>query len=381
MALPARKQATYWSIAALVFVFALWWLGNVILPFVMGGAIAYFLDPLADRLEKLGLSRTASTAVIALIAVVAFVVLSLAVVPMLVRQLGQFIALAPDLVKSLQGFLTERFPDLLQNSVINDTLNSLGEAIKARGGELASTLLSSAMTLVNVIVFIVVVPVVAFYMLLDWDRMVAKVDGWLPRDHAPTIRRIARDIDKVLSGFVRGQVTVCLVLGTFYAVALMAAGLDFGLLVGSIAGALTFIPYIGAIIGGILAIGLALFQFWGDWLQIGIVAGIFAFGQFMEGNFITPRLMGNSVGLHPLWLIFALSAFGTLFGFVGMLVAVPVAAVIGVVARFLIDQYLHGALYRGQSGRSNPPGDAPPGLINETTGTVTSAAETRDTEG
>lgn len=370
MALPVRQQITYWTVATLVLVFSLWWLGNVILPFIMGGAIAYFLDPLADRLEKLGLSRAASTAIIALIAVLAFVILSLAIVPMLVRQLSQLVALAPDLLRSLQAFLVERFPNLLQNSVVNDTLNSLGDAIKSRGGELAATLLSSAMTVVNVVIYIVVVPVVAFYMLLDWDRMVAKIDGWLPRDHVTTIRQIARDIDRVLSGFVRGQVTVCLVLGTFYAVALMAAGLDFGLLVGSVAGALTFIPYIGAIIGGTLAIGLALFQFWGEWLNIGIVAGIFALGQFLEGNFVTPKLVGDSVGLHPLWLIFALSAFGTLFGFVGMLVAVPVAAVIGVVARFFIDQYLHGALYRGLSAQSLP----------AETGTGTGAAETSDNE-
>lgn len=379
MALPARQQVTYWSVAALVLVLSLWWLGNVILPFIMGGAIAYFLDPLADRLEKLGLSRAASTAIIGLVTVLIFVILALAVVPMLARQLAQLVALAPDLLSSLQAFLNERFPNLLQNSVVNDTLNSLGSAIKARGGELAATLLSSAMTLVNVVVFIVVVPVVAFYMLLDWDRMVAKIDGWLPRDHVQTIRTIARDIDRVLSGFVRGQVTVCLVLGGFYAIALMAAGLDFGLLVGSVAGALTFIPYIGAIIGGTLAIGLALFQFWGEWFNIGMVAGIFVLGQFLEGNFVTPKLVGDSVGLHPLWLIFALSAFGTLFGFVGMLVAVPVAAVIGVVARFFIDQYLQGALYRGQTERE-PTAHPPISLINEETGEVTGATETTEHE-
>src|SRR5690606_30780702 len=197
---------------------------------------------------------------------------------------------------------------------------AIGRTIQSQGGKLASGLLSSALSVINAVVFIVVVPVVAFYLLLDWDSMVAKVDGWLPRDHAPVVRRLAGDIDRVLAGFVRGQVSVCLILGTFYSVALMAAGLDFGLIVGAIAGLITFIPYVGALIGGALAIGLALFQFWGDWLQIGLVAGIFAVGQFLEGNVITPRLVGKSVGLHPVWLLFALSAFGTLFGFVGMLV-------------------------------------------------------------
>jgi predicted PurR-regulated permease PerM len=188
---------------------------------------------------------------------------------------------------------------------------------------------------------------VAFYLLLDWDNMVARIDAWVPRDHKDVVRSLARDIDRVLAGFVRGQVSVCLILGTFYAVSLMIAGLQFGLIVGAIAGLVTFIPYVGALIGGMLAIGLALFQFWGDWMQIGLIAAIFAVGQFMEGNVITPRLVGKSVGLHPVWLLFALSAFGTLFGFAGMLVAVPVAAAIGVLARFGIAQYQRSVLYQG----------------------------------
>lgn len=354
MSLPVRQQVVYWGVAIALSGLALWGLGDVILPFIMGGAIAYFLDPLADRLERLGLTRVAATATIAVVATLAFVVVSLAVLPMLMRQLTQLVASAPDIAARLQSFLTTTFPSMMeQGSVINETLATLGETVKARGGELAQTLLSSAMSVVNAVIFIVVVPVVTFYMLLDWDRMVAKIDGWLPRDHVETIRQIARDIDKVLSGFVRGQVSVCLLLGAFYSIALMLAGLKFGLVAGSIAGALTFIPYVGAIIGGVLSIGLALFQFWGDWVSIGIVAGIFAAGQFLEGNIITPKLVGTSVGLHPLWLLFALSAFGTVFGFLGMLVAVPVAAVIGVVARFFLDQYLGGRLYIGISGRGS----------------------------
>ena len=351
MALPVRQQVTYWGIAAAALAAVLWGLGDVILPFLVGGAIAYFLDPLADRLERLGASRTLATSVIALLATLAFVVLGFAVVPTLVRQLTGLVETAPAIAGQLQAFLTASFPSVMEpGSVINDTLLGVGEAIKARGGELAKTMLSSAMGLVNAVVFIVVVPVVAFYMLLDWDRMVAKMDTLLPLDHAPTIRHLAREIDRVLSGFVRGQITVCLILGAFYAVALMAAGLNFGLLAGAVAGALTFIPYVGALVGGLLAIGLAFYQFWGEWVSIGMVVGIFALGQFLEGNIITPRLVGSSVGLHPLWLIFALSAFGTLFGFVGMMVAVPVAAMIGVLTRFAADQYREGRLYRGLAG-------------------------------
>jgi len=350
MALPNRDQIRYWSIAAVVFLLLLWFLGNVLLPFIVGGAIAYFLDPVADRLERLGLSRVAATTLISLVALVLIILLVLAVIPSLINQLTALINAAPDISKRLQGFLLERFPDLADStSTIRQTLAEIAAAIQARGGELANGVLSSALGVISAIVFIVVVPVVAFYLLLDWDKMVARIDAMLPLDHAPTVRRLGREIDAVLAGFVRGQVSVCLALGTFYAVALMMAGLQFGLVVGAIAGAITFIPYIGSIIGGVLAVGLALFQFWGDWVQIGIIAAIFATGQFIEGNILTPKLVGKSVGLHPVWLLFALSAFGSVFGFVGMLIAVPVAAAIGVLTRFGVEQYRASLLYRGTS--------------------------------
>lgn len=354
MALPTKDQFRYWAIAAAVFLVLLWFLGNTLLPFIVGGAIAYFLDPLADRLERLGMSRVAATTVISLFALFLVILLVLAVIPTLVNQLTALINAAPDIAKRLQGFLLERFPELADStSTIRQTLAEIGAAIQARGGELAQGLLSGALGVISVVVFIVVVPVVAFYLLLDWDEMIARIDAMLPRDHAPTIRRLAREIDAVLAGFVRGQVSVCIALGTFYAVALMAAGLQFGLIVGAIAGAITFIPYVGSIIGGTLAVGLALFQFWGDWVQIGIIAAIFAVGQFVEGNILTPKLVGKSVGLHPVWLLLALSAFGSAFGFVGMLIAVPVAAAIGVLTRFGSEQYRSSLLYKGTTARSD----------------------------
>jgi predicted PurR-regulated permease PerM len=355
MGLPTRDQAKYWGIAALVFFAMLYLLGNVILPFIVGGAIAYFLDPLADRLERLGLSRLMATVVISLGVLLVVVLLVLAVIPTLIGQLADLVNSAPVLSLQLQTFLVEHFPELRDStSTMRQTLGQIGEAISARGGELVNGLLNSALSLIGALVFIVVVPVVAFYLLMDWDRMVAQVDSWLPRDHADTLRRLASEIDVVLAGFVRGQVSVCVILGTFYSVALMAAGLQFGLAVGAIAGAITFIPYVGSLVGGTLAIGLALFQFWGDWLSVGMIAAIFAVGQFVEGNILTPKLVGRSVGLHPVWLLFALSAFGSVFGFVGMLVAVPVAASIGVLARFGVEQYRESLLYRGLSGPQKP---------------------------
>jgi predicted PurR-regulated permease PerM len=363
MALPTKDQIRYWGIAALVFLLLIWFLGDVLLPFIVGGAIAYFLDPVADRLERAGLSRVAATTVISLLALLTVILLVLAVIPSLVSQLTALINSAPDMARQLQAFLVQQFPDLAdETSVMRQTLQDIGQAIQERGGQLAGGIVSSAIGLVSIVVFIVVVPVVAFYLLLDWDRMVARIDAMLPRDHAPTIRRLANEIDAVLAGFVRGQLSVCLLLGTYYMIALMLAGLNYGLIVGAIAGAITFIPYVGSLVGGALAIGLALFQFWGDWTSIAIVAAVFASGQFIEGNILTPKLVGKSVGLHPVWLLFALSAFGSVFGFVGMLIAVPVAAMIGVLMRFGVEQYQASLLYRGVEGRTAAPlgQDTPP---------------------
>ena len=350
MALPVRIQLKYWGIAAAVLAVMLWFLGDVLLPFVLGSAIAYFLDPLADRLERAGLSRAGATATITVAAILIFVVLALAVVPALVKQTTQLIDTAPQLFRNLQTFLSTHFPEqMTEGNPVRETLASLGDTVKERGGELVNTVLTSAASVINILMLFVIVPVVAVYMLLDWDNMVARVDDLLPRDHAPVIRHLARGIDDTLAGFIRGMGSVCLILGAYYALALWLVGLNFGLVVGVIAGMLTFIPYVGAIVGGALAIGLALFQFWGDWVWIAAVAGIFFFGQFLEGNFLPPKLVGESVGLHPVWLILALSVFGSIFGFIGMLVAVPVAAAIGVVMRFVVDQYKESRLYTGLS--------------------------------
>ncbi|WP_306155378.1 AI-2E family transporter [Roseovarius sp. MMSF_3281] len=348
MALPVQTQMKYWGIASAAFLVILWFLGDVILPFVLGGAIAYFLDPVADRLEKAGASRAVAVSIITLFALMIFAIMALLVVPTLIEQTLSLINIAPQLFNDLQNFLTERFPQLVdEDSTLRKSLIAVGETIRDRGGQVLDTVVGSAASLINLIVLFVIVPVVAFYLLYDWDRMVASIDDMLPRDHAPVIRDLAGQIDDTLASFIRGMGTVCLILGTYYAVALMFVGLQFGLVVGFIAGLITFIPYVGAVVGGALAIGLALFQFWGDWVSIGLVAGIFVLGQIAEGNFLTPKLVGHSVGLHPVWLIFALSVFGALFGFVGMLVAVPVAAAIGVLARFAISQYKGSRLYRG----------------------------------
>jgi predicted PurR-regulated permease PerM len=200
---------------------------------------------------------------------------------------------------------------------------------------------------VDFVALIVITPVVAFYLLYDWDRMIASIDDWLPREHRDTIHSLARELDGVLAGFVRGQLSVCAILGSYYAVSLSLIGLSFGFLIGAFAGMISFIPFVGSIFGGILSIGVAVVQFWDQPHLIAAVAAVFVAGQVTEGNFLTPKLVGGHVGLHPVWLMFALSAFGSLFGFAGMLVALPAAAAIGVIGRFGLARYKEGSLYRG----------------------------------
>lgn len=354
MTLPVKTQLRYWGIATAAFAVVLWLLGDVILPFVVGAAIAYFLDPVADRLERIGMTRGWAVTTITLIAATLFVIMALLVIPTLINQAIGLVDAAPGLFQQLHSFLTERFPDIVDaESTLRKSLTSIGSTIQKAGGQMLETVIGSVSSLISIVMLFVIVPVVSFYLLYDWDNMVARIDDLLPRDHAPTIRQLARDIDHTLASFIRGMGTVSLILGTYYALALMLVGLQFGLVVGAIAGLVTFIPYVGALVGGALAIGLGLFQFWGDWVTIGIIAGIFVTGQIVEGNVLTPKLVGSSVGLHPVWLLFALTVFGALFGFVGMLVAVPVAAALGVVARFAVAQYINSPLYRGTQGQDD----------------------------
>jgi predicted PurR-regulated permease PerM len=210
----------------------------------------------------------------------------------------------------------------------------------------------SGMALFDVLSILFIAPVVSFYMLRDWPVMVHRVDSWLPRRNAKTIRRLVHQMDDALSGFVRGQAMVCVALGAIYAIALTVAGLNFGLFIGFTAGILSFIPYVGSLIGLASGLLVAWFQFDGELSRVALIAGIFAVGQFVEGNFLTPRLVGEKVGLHALWILFALMAGGALLGFTGVMIAVPVAAVTGVLVRFALQEYLQSSYYTGKEATS-----------------------------
>ncbi|BCG81220.1 AI-2E family transporter [Mesorhizobium sp. 113-3-3] len=356
-----RRQISFWVAGVAGLALFLYIFSAILLPFVAGMVLAYFLDPVADRLQRLGLSRFMATVVILITFLIVLVLAFVVLVPVLATQMSEFAGKLPEYLTRLQSLLTSFDPKWLEQKFgvnangLRDGLNSLLTSGFGLITTVFTSLWSSGMALVSVISLFVVTPVVAFYMLLDWDRMVAVIDSWVPRDNVATVRAIARDINTATAGFVRGQGTLCLVLGAMYATGLTLTGLNFAILIGLFAGLISFIPYVGSLTGLVLAVGVALVQFWPDWTMIVAVAVVFFIGQFIEGNILQPRLVGKSVGLHPVWLMFALFAFGALFGFVGLLIAVPASAAVAVLVRFAIARYLESPLYKGHASEPAPP--------------------------
>ncbi len=347
-----RRQIFFWLLALAVVIAFLMVFRSILLPFIAGMALAYFLDPVADWLERRGFSRLMATVAILVMFIALFAISLVVVIPILVTQAADLGGRIPGYITQLQALLMSE-SNLLPGWV-SDQLGQIKDSFAAllkEGAGLVGTIFqqiwNSGMALLDIAALFVVTPVVAFYLLLDWDNMVAKVDNWVPRDHVGTVRHLAKQIDATIAGFVRGQGSVCIILGLIYAVGLSVVGLNFGLLIGLFAGLISFIPYVGSLVGLVLALVVAIVQFWPDFVMIGAVIAVFAVGQFFEGNILQPRLVGKSVGLHPVWLMFALFAFGALFGFVGMLIAVPAAASVGVLVRFAISRYLDSDLYHG----------------------------------
>ena len=337
----------------MLFVLMLWLLRDIMLPFVAGLAIAYLLTPLTDRLERLGVNRLAAALLIITIVVLALIYLILLVAPILAGQLSSFFESVPGYITKLQSLLSDPSRPWLQKLVGAgfSADKSISDLMTQGVGWLTSflhSLWSGGRALVSLFSLVVVTPVVAFYLIYDWHRMIRAVDKWIPPQHRVTVRELARQVDVAISGFVRGQTGVCLILGSFYAVALTLIGLNFGLLIGLISGLITFIPYVGSMTGLVVAFGVAVAQFWPNYGPILMVLAVFLVGQFIEGYVLAPKLVGASVGLHPVWIIFALLAFGYLFGFVGLLIAVPLAATIGVLARFVLRRYLQSSFYTGK---------------------------------
>jgi len=356
-----QQRVLFWLamlIALLVFV---WLLRSVLLPFVAGAVIAFFLDPATDRLSKV-MPRWAATALVIVLFSLVCVLALLLAVPLIVSQIVGLIAALPGYLQVAYENLRPTF-DWVNERLGEQQVEQLRQSASGFVGEILSVgtsvvtgVLRSGVALLSLLSLLIITPVVAFYLLRDWDRMIGTIDGYLPHRYRDTVRQLASEVNQTLQSFLLGQSLVCLILGVAYAIALTIVGLNFGLVIGLIAGALTFIPYVGSLVGFVLSVGVALVQF-DDWVMWLVVAGIFFAGQAVEGNFLTPKLVGSSVGLHAVWIIFALMAGGALFGFTGLLLAVPVAAIIGVLIRFFLGQYRQSSLYLDQEAPGETSGE------------------------
>ncbi|MEZ5935534.1 MAG: AI-2E family transporter [Alphaproteobacteria bacterium] len=325
-------------------------LRDILFPFLVGMAAAYMLDPAADRLERMRFSRLAATSIIA---IVVFLVLSLVVLillPPLADQSARLAAELPSYVEGLRDRLLPALTSLIERFSLGTDLSATG-MIKEQSGKAIEVfvgsvtgLLQSGVALLNLVALMFVTPIVTFYMLRDWDRMTASIRDLVPPDHLSSFDHLSDQIDEVLAGFIRGQGLVCTFLALFYGLGLWAAGLNYGLIIGLMTGVVSFVPFIGMAIGLVIGLSVAVFQFQDIWM-IALVAGIFGLGQFIEGNLISPRLVGSRIHLHPVWVIFAVLAGTALFGILGTLLAVPFAAVMGVLIRFWIERYQQSALY------------------------------------
>ena len=350
-----RPVCFFWAgVLACAFLF-IWLFKGILLPFVAGFVVAYLLDPLVVRLAHRGLSRGAASLLI-LLTFLVFVLGSLMLtLPVLLREMTSLAFGLPGLIEQLRQQTTELFQAgtapfglPLQLPDLSGLLHqSLGQALSISTG-IFTGLLNGGGTAASLLSFIALMPVIAFFALKEWPNVLARADDLLPRESAPTFRDLLRKIDQRLGAFVRGQVTVCFILAAYYAVALSLAGLDYGVLIGLFSGLLSFIPFVGTGLGLIGALVVALIQSgWGEWTLPLTVLAIFALGQFAEGNFITPKLVGDAVGLHPLWILFALMAGGSLLGLLGVMIAVPVAAVLAVILDFAATQYRASSYYTG----------------------------------
>ncbi len=360
-----RQQLLFWLAALATLILFLYLFSGILLPFIVGLTLGYLLDPLAGKLQRAGLNRLGAALVILIGFGVIVVGIAGFAAPILLRQFAAFTQALPDLLTRLQALasdlgasLSNRFGfDILERFGISgpnspaQVQSSIGDFAKEGGLWLpafAKSLWSGGSALAGVLSLLVVTPVVAFYILLDWSQMVSQIDSWIPLRQRPVVRQLAREMDRAIAGFLRGQSLVCLFLGLWYGLGLSLVGLNYGFLIGITAGLLSFIPYVGSLTALVLAAIVAIVQGWPSPSLFFMAMAVVGVGQFLEGNILTPRLVGASVGLHPVWLMFALFAFGSLFGFTGLIVAVPVAAAVGVLCRFALHQYIASPLFHGR---------------------------------
>ncbi len=350
------RPITFWiaMCAAVIAVVVL--LREILLPFVAGLVLAYLFNPLANRLERMGLNRLVAALAIIGVFIVGFVLLVLLTAPIIARELAYFLDNLPTYFGQLKTLTSDPGRPWLRKLVGEGLANaeqSIGE-LASLGvdwfGSVVRSVWTGGQALISVFSLAIVTPVVAGYLIYDWTNMVAAIDNWTPPPRRPTVRALAREIDDTIGGFVRGQGTLCLILCVYYALALALVGLNHSLLIGVAAGLISFIPFVGSLTGLAVSTGVAIAQFWPNWSAIAIVPIIFLVGQTIADYVLSPYLVGRRVNLHPVWMIFALFAFGYVFGFLGLLLAVPLAAACAVLLRYALEQYYASPLYADPSG-------------------------------
>jgi predicted PurR-regulated permease PerM len=348
---PGLRTVLWWLAAGLAFLLALYLLGGIMLPFLVGMAAAYVLDPVADRLQRAGMGRTAATMTLTVLFFAALVPLVLLLLPVLVDQVADLATRLPGYLEELRGRIVRVLEalnreDLVQELSVQGLVSRFSERALSFVGAAATNVVQSSLAVLNLLSLLFVTPIVTFYLLRDWDRMVAAVLRVVPPRSLPLAGRLGAEVDEVLAGFLRGQGLVCLFLATFYAAGLSLVGLQHGAIIGLLTGLFSFIPYVGMLAGVAVGLTVALFQFSTLW-PVALVAGVFALGQFIEGNFLTPRVVGARIRLHPVWVIFAVLAGTALFGLAGTFLATPVAAVIAVLVRFGVERWRGSAYFAG----------------------------------
>ncbi len=357
--MTTNRQAWLWGGAGIAFVGALYLLKSILMPFLTGLLVAYAMNPAVSRLEKSGISRNFGTCIMILSFFLLIGLLLFIAIPFIQTELLRLASHVPQygerIMTAFKPLLDETSHYIQPHDL--ERLREFGSSylgdVVTWGIQLLARILTSGLALANLISLIVITPVVAFYFLRDWNKMITTLNHWLPRPYEPVLKHLFTKMNLTIGGFVRGQALVCLVVGLYYSVALTIANLDFSLVVGMVIGVMAFIPYVGALLGFMLSIGIALAQF-PDWFSVGIIAAIFIAGQTLEGYFLIPYFVGDRIGLHPIWVIFSLLAGGVLYGFVGILFALPVAAAFGVLVRYGLELYLKSPYYLGKiSSRQN----------------------------
>ncbi|WP_414475709.1 AI-2E family transporter [Microvirga sp. M2] len=344
--MTVARPTIFWITVVTIALLMLVLLRPILLPFAVGMTLAYLLAPVVDRLEQVGINRSLAALMLVLLLVVGFVGLVLVMLPALIGELRFFIDEFPRYITRVQALMADTSQPWL-HALLGQELrieDSATHAMAATGSAWLDDLLRSAWSggkaLFSLLSLLVVVPIVSIYLLIDWARMTAMIDGWVSAKHREEVRALGREIHETVAGFVRGQIVICLILALFYAAALRLTGLNHAVLIGITAGLISFVPFLGLGVGLAVATCVAIAQFWPDWTPLAAVAGTFLIGEILADYVLSPRIIGNRVKLNPVWLIFALFAFGYLFGFVGLLVAIPLAASLGVILRFAMRRSL-----------------------------------------